>query len=518
VLRADQGPVGDRGGRDVRAAAAGEHAVLHPRAPREPAAGSPLASPSTEFRLDEFEHVTFRTVNAALTSPYNTPADYDPPGPPPPPPRARRKPAEHDDVADAPPGRRPLTPEALRLRRAAQQQPRRRPSRRRHAHARLPRRAVRQRRAGRRPGPAGAHYAGDLFAEIQRYAALASEIARGESFDVVHAHDWMTFAAGLAVAGIKGVPLVVHVHSTEFDRSGTHIDSRIYDIERRGMHGAIKVIAVSYLTKNIITQHYGVDPAKVEVVYNAIETNGAYDEERYSIKTDEKIVLFLGRITMQKGPEYFLAAAKKVLEVMDNVKFVMAGSGDMIRRTIEMAAAMGIGHKVLFTGFLRGNDVEKVFKMADLYVMPSVSEPFGIAPLEAMSHDVPVIISKQSGVSEVVQNALKVDFWDDQRDGQQDRRRPPPPPAGQHDAPTRRVRGPAHELDGRRQSLRQRLRPGDRGDERRAVDGPPGTRVRGWSTARRARTGTGALRRPTVRRPPHRRRAGRDQPRRMSRH
>ena len=223
----------------------------------------------------------------------------------------------------------------------------------------------------------GSHYGGDLFLEIQRYASLAAEIARTEEFDVVHAHDWMTFPAGLAVAGIKGVPLVVHVHSTEFDRSGLHIDQRIYDIERRGMHGAIKVIAVSYLTKNLITHHYGVDPAKVEVVYNAIESNGnGFDEEKFSIEKDEKIVLFLGRITMQKGPEYFLAAAKKVLEVIDNVKFVMAGSGDMIRRTIEMAAAMGIGHKVLFTGFLRGGDVEKIFKMADLYVMPSVSEPF----------------------------------------------------------------------------------------------------------------------------------------------
>ena len=150
----------------------------------------------------------------------------------------------------------------------------------------------------------------------------------------------------------------------------------------------------------------------MEVVYNAIETNGAYDEEKYKIHKDEKIVLFLGRITMQKGPEYFLAAAKKVLEVMENVKFVMAGSGDMIRRTIEMAASMGIGHKVLFTGFLRGGDVDRVFKMADLYVMPSVSEPFGIAPLEAMSHDVPVLISKQSGVSEVINHALKCDFWD----------------------------------------------------------------------------------------------------------
>jgi glycosyltransferase involved in cell wall biosynthesis len=218
------------------------------------------------------------------------------------------------------------------------------------------------------------------------------------------------------VAAVKNVPLIVHVHSTEFDRSGQHVDQRIYDIERRGMHGAMKVIGVSYLTKNLITHHYGVSPEKVEVVHNAIDTNGNgngnIDEEKYSIHKDEKIVLFLGRITMQKGPEYFIAAAKKVLEVMDNVKFVMAGSGDMIRRTIEMAAAMGIGHKVLFTGFLRGNDVEKVFKMADLYVMPSVSEPFGIAPLEAMSHDVPVIVSKQSGVSEVLQHALKVDFWD----------------------------------------------------------------------------------------------------------
>ena len=223
----------------------------------------------------------------------------------------------------------------------------------------------------------------------------------------------MTFPAGMAVAGLKGVPLIVHVHSTEFDRSGLHVDQRIYDIERRGMHSAMKIIAVSYLTKNLITHHYGIDPSKVEVVYNAIESNGnGMEVEKYNIHKDEKIVLFLGRITMQKGPEYFLAAAKKVLEVMDNVKFVMAGSGDMIRRTIEMAAGMGIGHKVLFTGFLRGNDVEKVFKMADLYVMPSVSEPFGIAPLEAMSHDVPVIISKQSGVSEVLTHALKVDFWD----------------------------------------------------------------------------------------------------------
>ena len=339
------------------------------------------AGDTTEFRLDEFEHVSFRTVDAQMASPYGRPADYSQTNP--------------SIVAD-PTRWSTLTPVSS------------------------------DQESGSIPPPVvtapvetqtttNAHYAGDLFSEVQRYAALATEIARSESFDVVHAHDWMTFPAAMAVAGIKGVPLVVHVHSTEFDRSGIHIDQRIYDIERRGMHAAMKVIGVSYLTKNLITHHYGIDPAKVEVVYNAIETNGLggeYDPEKFAISTDEKIVLFLGRITMQKGPEYFLAAAKKVLEVMDNVKFVMAGSGDMIRRTIEMASAMGIGHKVLFTGFLRGGDVEKVFKMADLYVMPSVSEPFGIAPLEAMSHDVPVIISKQSGVSEIVAHALKVDFWD----------------------------------------------------------------------------------------------------------
>ena len=337
-----------------------------------PRAGSPLAVPSTEFRLDEFERVTFRTINAAIGDPYQTAEEFEE--------------AMRSGGATPQPGEKPYIVQE-------------------------PGQPAPAKAGGLK---AGDHYGGDLFNEVQRYAALAAEVARHESFDVVHAHDWMTFPAGMAVAALKGAPLVVHVHSTEFDRSGVHVDSRIYDIERRGMHAAIKIIAVSYLTKNIITHHYGIDPNKVEVVYNAIETNGngAFDEEKYKIHRDEKIVLFLGRITMQKGPEYFLAPAKKVLEVMDNEKFVMAGSGDMTRRTIEMAASMGIGHKVLFTGFLRGPDVEKVFRMADLYVMPSVSEPFGIAPLEAMSHDVPVIISKQSGVSEVLQHALKVDFWD----------------------------------------------------------------------------------------------------------
>lgn len=257
-------------------------------------------------------------------------------------------------------------------------------------------------------------YSGDMYTEVQRYAAAAARLAMQEELDVIHAHDWMTYPAGIAVAAVTGKPLVVHVHSTEFDRSGECVNQMIYDIERRGMHAAQKIIAVSELTRNIIISRYGVLGEKVEVVYNGVEQNGESQAAigKIGIRSDEKIVLFLGRITMQKGPEYFLMAARKVLEEIENVKFVMAGTGDMMHRIIEMAAQMGIGHKVLFTGFLHGKDVQRVYQMADLYVMPSVSEPFGIAPLEALNYDVPVLISKQSGVAEVLTHVLKVDFWD----------------------------------------------------------------------------------------------------------
>lgn len=264
----------------------------------------------------------------------------------------------------------------------------------------------------------GMNYAGDMYAEIHRYAALVAELAKNEGFDIVHAHDWMTYPAGIVAAAISGKPLVVHVHSTEFDRSGEHVNQMIYNIERQGMERADRVVAVSHYTRSIIIGRYGISGDKVEVVHNGVERDNNNNNDNdwplteTGIQKDEKIVLFLGRITMQKGPEYFLMAAKKVLEVMDNVKFVMAGSGDLMHQTVEMAAGLGIGQKVLFTGFLRGEDVQRIYKMADLYVMPSVSEPFGIAPLEALNHDVPVIISKQSGVSEVLTHALKVDFWD----------------------------------------------------------------------------------------------------------
>ena len=247
--------------------------------------------------------------------------------------------------------------------------------------------------------------------------SLVVALTRGEPFDVIHAHDWLTYPAGIALARASGKPLVVHVHSTEFDRTGTSetagsLNQRVYDIERRGMMSAMRVLAVSELTKNICTKRYGVAADKVDVVYNGISDARLQPGPADSIRSKDKIVLFLGRITLQKGPEYFIAAAKRVLEKVPDAKFIMAGAGDMEVRMIELAAELGIGHRVLFTGFLRGNDVERIYRMADCYVMPSVSEPFGLAPLEAMRADVPVIISKQSGVSEVLTHALKVDFWD----------------------------------------------------------------------------------------------------------
>lgn len=258
----------------------------------------------------------------------------------------------------------------------------------------------------------GAAYGFDLVGDAERYARLVVSLARNEDFDVIHAHDWLTYPAGVMLSRVSGKPLLAHVHSTEFDRAGNNVNQRVYDIERLGMHAADRVLAVSQLTKSICERRYGVPADKIDVVYNGIERENQQPAQGSDIQSGDKIVLFLGRITMQKGPEYFIAAAKRVLEKVKDVKFVIAGSGDMALRMVELAANMGIGHKVVFTGFLRGKDVERIYSMADCYVMPSVSEPFGLAALEAISHDVPVIVSKTSGVAEVLTHVLKVDFWD----------------------------------------------------------------------------------------------------------
>ena len=271
---------------------------------------------------------------------------------------------------------------------------------------------VRQVFSDGRSGKGNAIYGPNLFDEVHRYTLQAEALSLLEDFDLIHAHDWMTFQAGARAKAATGRPLVVHVHATEFDRTGGNPDQRVYDIERAGMHAADRVIAVSNFTRQKIIDHYGVDPAKVRVVHNEVD----FPKQSYAPVSqafpDEKVVLFLGRLTLQKGPDYFLYAAKRVLDKVQNVKFVVAGSGDMEAFMIEKAAHMGIADKFLFTGFLNGPDIDRAYRMADLYVMPSVSEPFGITPLEALRNNTPVIISKQSGVSEVLKNALKVDFWD----------------------------------------------------------------------------------------------------------
>ena len=255
-------------------------------------------------------------------------------------------------------------------------------------------------------------YGPDLMAEVARYAVAVARVADKGKFDVVHAHDWMTYPAGLVASALTKKPLVVHMHASEFDRSGEHVNTRIHALEQLGLHGSDRVICVSRYTSRIMETRYGVPRRKLRVVHNAV-LQGENEAKRSARKAiPEPIVLFLGRVTFQKGPDYFLEAAKRVVEIEPNVKFVMAGSGDMLPKMIERTARLGLAKHVHFTGFLRGASVKRMYSMADCYVMPSVSEPFGISPLEAMELDVPVIVSKQSGVSEVLANALKVDFWD----------------------------------------------------------------------------------------------------------
>ncbi len=260
-------------------------------------------------------------------------------------------------------------------------------------------------------GTENTQYAGDLFSETQRYARLALAVARNEKFSVVHGHDWMTFEAAMAVAAASGKPLVLQIHSTELDRAGAQANRHIMEIERQGMLAANLVIAVSYKTKTQLIERYGIDPRKIEVVYNATDERPR-DAAPPLTRKQHKRVLFLGRLTRQKGPGYFLQAAKKVLSMEPSVKFVMAGQGEMEAELKELAEELGIRKRVLFAGFLQKEKAAKALEAADVYVMPSVSEPFGIAPLEALAKDVPVIISKQSGVAEVLRHVLKVDFWD----------------------------------------------------------------------------------------------------------
>ena len=255
-------------------------------------------------------------------------------------------------------------------------------------------------------------YDTSLMEEIYKYSIVASVIADENEFDIIHAHDWLAYPAGIAAMEVSGKPLVIHVHATDFDRSGGNVNPEVYRIEKNGMDAASKIITVSNMTRDVVINKYNINPDKVETVYNAVEPVKIAEDCAIKKGFDEKVVTFLGRITMQKGPEYFIEAANKVLKVMSNVRFVMAGSGDMMERMMRRAAALKITDRFHFTGFLKGTDVFTMLDMSDVYIMPSVSEPFGISPLEAMQSNVPVIISKQSGVAEILTHAVKTDFWD----------------------------------------------------------------------------------------------------------
>ncbi len=256
-------------------------------------------------------------------------------------------------------------------------------------------------------------YGANLMEEVARYAMVAAQVAKDleGQFDVIHAHDWLTYFAGIAAKRVSGKPLVVHMHATEFDRSGENINRRVYAIEKAGMQAADRVIAVSELTRRIVIGKYGILADKVVTVHNAVRF-GESEEAAPERAVKDKVVTFLGRITYQKGPDYFVEAAAKVLQRVSDVRFVMAGSGDLMNHVVRRVAQLGIADRFHFTGFLKGGEVQRMFRLSDVYVMPSVSEPFGISPLEAMRSGVPVIISRQSGVAEVLDYAIKVNYWD----------------------------------------------------------------------------------------------------------
>jgi len=259
-------------------------------------------------------------------------------------------------------------------------------------------------------------YSRSLIEEVYDYAHRAADIARREKFDIIHAHDWTSYLAGLAAKGVTGKPLIVHVHATSFDQAGSdNIDPEIYTIEKRAFDEADSIVTVSDFTKRILVNKHGVPPERIEVVHNGVEKREmrelapALEELRAQGK---KIVFFNGRITIQKGVDYFIRAARRVVDVDPNVMFVISGWGDMERQMMHLVGELGLSQHVLFAGSLWEDERDRMYRAADLFVMPSVSEPFGLVPLEALQHGTPVLISKQSGVSEVLTHALKVDFWD----------------------------------------------------------------------------------------------------------
>ncbi|MBR3884100.1 MAG: glycosyltransferase family 4 protein [Bacteroidaceae bacterium] len=256
-------------------------------------------------------------------------------------------------------------------------------------------------------------YPDNLHEEINNYSIIAGVVARTEEFDIIHSHDWLTYPAGIHAKQVSGKKLVIHVHATDFDRSRGNVNPTVYSIEKNGMDHADHIFCVSELTRRTVIEKYHQHPSKVTTLHNAVTPLSpdilAIEPKKIP---GEKVVTFLGRITMQKGPEYFVEAAAQVLKRTKNIRFCMAGSGDMMNDMIKLVAQRGIADRFHFPGFMRGRQVYECLKASDVYIMPSVSEPFGISPLEAMQCDVPTIISKQSGCAEILDKCIKTDYWD----------------------------------------------------------------------------------------------------------
>lgn len=260
----------------------------------------------------------------------------------------------------------------------------------------------------------------DMVDEAYYYGQMVKEIAIDYDYDLIHGHDWMTYPAAMMSQKITGKPMILHVHSTEFDRTlDGKTNQRIADIEYEGLQVADKIITVSDYTKGVICDKYAVDSRKVEVVHNGVDLSA---QRRYEISDNElaqfasnrKIVTFMGRVTVQKGPDYFIQIADKIARQVPDVLFVLGGDGDMQQSVMMMSASHRLTGKLLFAGFLRGRQKEYIYRRSDLFIMPSVSEPFGIVALEAASSGKPILISKQSGVKEVMPFAYTADFWDTQ--------------------------------------------------------------------------------------------------------
>lgn len=267
--------------------------------------------------------------------------------------------------------------------------------------------------------------AGDLStmrAVQKHYIKFVEKLVDKVQPDVVHAHDWLTMEAGVRAKELTGAPLVVHVHATEFDRSGENYGNPIvHEIEQQALDMADRIIAVSNITKAIIVERYGIASERVEVIHNAIDVDSfepyEYDMRDYryfeALKAEGyTVVALLTRFTIQKGLTHFLRGAARACEKYDKFVFLLAGDGEQRDELISMAASMGIADKVYFTGFVRGKQWRDVYSVADVFVMSSVSEPFGLTALEAAHHDSALIISKQSGVGEVLSNILRYDYWD----------------------------------------------------------------------------------------------------------